>query len=100
MNTLRHLRLDLLSLFHSRGEILVHAMAKHGEQKVTLLALQCGISMDEIRDSIRLYSEWEQFTEAERWNHDRGGETPATCQAAFELIKRWRLRRNHDHSAA
>lgn len=86
---IRHLRLDLLSLYHSRGEMLVRAMRKFGEWEVMQAAQRSGMSINEIRNSVRLYREWKEFIAAERWNHDRGGETPGTSQAALDLLERW-----------
>ena len=94
MNGSRHLRRDLLSLLHSRGEILDYAIARHGKDEAVRAALQSGISIAEVDDSVRLYRMWRQFVAAEQWNRDFGGEPPTTCQAALDLIERWRRYQN------
>jgi hypothetical protein len=95
MQETRELRLDLLSLYRGRGEILSRGMCTIGEAPTLYVAQQMHLSSHEVWEYIRLYQDWMQFRAAETWAYEHGRETPLTVHDALRLVDQWRAVRRH-----
>ena len=89
------LRFDLLQQYRMRGQIIAGA-ARWIERDVLLEALEAGgDDLDELRQCLELYRNWEDFCEATRWNTAIGNLPPDNLSDALIMLGRWKERRLH-----